>query len=564
MAGKGGTELPTLTTREREVLVKLCRTPSADAPFAGPATVREVADALCVSEAAVKQHLLRLYDKFGIWPDAGQSRRVLLANEAMRRGALAIPAGLEPDGLAMGRQALSQHDWELAFGQFSRADHDGILSARDLEGLGEAAMWTLRHDESVSARTRAHAAYLEEGDRRGAARAALGLAANAFSRLKLAVASGWLATATSIAAEEGDCPEAGIAEALSGLIHALTGQPELALRKARGAQDLGRQLGDPNSLALGLVIEGLVLIQSDARSDGYARLDEAMASAASGALAPMVTAIVYCRMISTCMDVFDFTRAQEWTDEIGRLERTTAQLGFPGDCRTHRAALHLMTGRWSEGETEAARVCTEGALELSHVISAQTTIGEVRLRQGDLVGAADAFAKVVELGGLPEPGSSLLMLANGAPQEAAAAIRATLSGTSDETLRARLLPASVEIALASGDLDEARIGAAELGTIAATLKTPALRAAAAHAEGAVALARADALRAVRSLRIAVADWQSVNAPYEAGRARVLLGRALRALGDRAGANRELRSAASIFDSLGAARDVAEVKRHQAE
>jgi hypothetical protein len=42
-----------------------------------------------VGEAAVKQHLMRLYDKFGIADHTGR-RRVLLANEAIRRGAVTL------------------------------------------------------------------------------------------------------------------------------------------------------------------------------------------------------------------------------------------------------------------------------------------------------------------------------------------------------------------------------------------------------------------------------------------------------------------------------------------
>jgi DNA-binding CsgD family transcriptional regulator len=48
-----------------------------------------VAARLAVSEAAVKQHLLHLYDKFGIY-GSGDRRRVRLANEALRRGAVSL------------------------------------------------------------------------------------------------------------------------------------------------------------------------------------------------------------------------------------------------------------------------------------------------------------------------------------------------------------------------------------------------------------------------------------------------------------------------------------------
>jgi pSer/pThr/pTyr-binding forkhead associated (FHA) protein len=87
---------PELTRREREVLLLLCRTVLAGAAFTEPASISEIADALVVSEAAVKQHLAHLYDKFGIH-GGGERRRVRLANEALRRGAVTIAELREAD-----------------------------------------------------------------------------------------------------------------------------------------------------------------------------------------------------------------------------------------------------------------------------------------------------------------------------------------------------------------------------------------------------------------------------------------------------------------------------------
>jgi DNA-binding CsgD family transcriptional regulator len=86
---------PELTRREREVLLVLCRTVLSGEAFTEPASIREIADALVVSEAAVKQHLAHLYDKFGI-QGGGERRRVRLANEALRRGAVTM-AGLRQE-----------------------------------------------------------------------------------------------------------------------------------------------------------------------------------------------------------------------------------------------------------------------------------------------------------------------------------------------------------------------------------------------------------------------------------------------------------------------------------
>ncbi|KMO84167.1 peptide-binding protein [Mycolicibacterium chubuense] len=79
---------PRLTRREYDVLVVLCRPLVSDDPFPEPASVRAMAGELYVTEAAVKQHLQNLYDKFAI-PSEGD-RRVRLANEALRRGAVTL------------------------------------------------------------------------------------------------------------------------------------------------------------------------------------------------------------------------------------------------------------------------------------------------------------------------------------------------------------------------------------------------------------------------------------------------------------------------------------------
>ena len=80
---------PALTPREREVLMALCRPAFSGSPFTEPASVKDIAKELFVTDAAVKQHLEHMYDKFGL-RDESENRRVRLANEAIRRGAVSI------------------------------------------------------------------------------------------------------------------------------------------------------------------------------------------------------------------------------------------------------------------------------------------------------------------------------------------------------------------------------------------------------------------------------------------------------------------------------------------
>lgn len=80
---------PELTRRERDVLLALCKPVLSGDVFTEPASIRQVAEALVVTEAAVKQHLHNLYEKFGVAGD-GERRRVRLANEAIRRSAVTL------------------------------------------------------------------------------------------------------------------------------------------------------------------------------------------------------------------------------------------------------------------------------------------------------------------------------------------------------------------------------------------------------------------------------------------------------------------------------------------
>jgi hypothetical protein len=81
--------IPSVTPREREVLIALCRPMFSGDVFTEPASIRTIARELFVSEAAVKQHLVHLYDKFDI-PGEAERRRVRLANEALRRNVVRV------------------------------------------------------------------------------------------------------------------------------------------------------------------------------------------------------------------------------------------------------------------------------------------------------------------------------------------------------------------------------------------------------------------------------------------------------------------------------------------
>jgi tetratricopeptide (TPR) repeat protein len=230
-----------------------------------------------------------------------------------------------------------------------------------------------------------------------------------------------------------------------------------------------------------------------------------------------------------------------------------------GLCPVHRAEIMTLSGAWQDALDEVRRVSerfTQGVLNQRAVGHAAYRQGEVHRLQGDFAAAEAAYREASRFGREPQPGLALLRLAQGNPAAAGAAIRRALSETTQPLRRVALIPSCVEIALAMGDVDDARTACLELEEIAARRGSDALDAMSAHARGALALAEGDARAALISLRRAWQAWQDLDAPYEAARARVLAGLACRSLGDEDTAALELEAARRVFAGLVARPDVA--------
>ena len=370
------------------------------------------------------------------------------------------------DRVQQGRDAHRRHAWHEAFDWLREADSETPVSPEDLELLAESAWFAGDPDAAIEARERAHAGYLEQGDKCHAAEMAVQLAVDHFERLETAIGNGWLGKA-------GDCsskPPTNVRR-MDGrhsrwpiFAIRMTGDWEEALRQAKLAQGIGERLAIPAIQALALQQQGSALVAMGRIDEGLALIDESTVAAVSGELDPMTTGRIYCSTISVCRSLADWRRAAEWTDAAERWCRRQGVSGFPGICRVHRAEIMNFRGSWADAEREAKRACEElSRYDLMLSGEAQYEIGEVRLRVGDLEGAREAFRQAHQLSREPEPGRSLLRLAEGDAAGANISIKRALAGVESHAfIQARLLPAAVEIGLAAGDLDSVAQHVAEL------------------------------------------------------------------------------------------------------
>jgi len=456
--------------------------------------------------------------------------------------------------LERARGAFERHAWNDAYALYQEAATRSALAPAELESYAEAAFWSGRPDECHALRERAYAMYDAAADQQGAARMALALARDNGLKGNFNLAGQWFTRASRALDGEPRWREHAQLEIGKAMME---GSDTPAARVAADrAFELATRFKDRDSLAQALMLQGMSLINDGKLKEGLALVDEATMAAVSGEVELFTTGWIYCNTISTCRDLGDLRRAGEWTEAAHRWCERSSVGGFPGVCRVHRAEIIALQGSLARAEQEARQATVElGKYNFrGNVADGWYEIGEIRLRMGDHPAAQEAFHQAHEMGRAPEPGLSLLRIAEGKPAVANAALQRQLAETQGRPARSRLLPALVEAAIAADDLATARAGAEELASIADALEGPTLRAAATMARGRVLLAELRTDDATRELRRALQMWQQLEMPYEASTVRVLLAAALTACGDGEAARLELKSARATYERIGAMRD----------
>ena len=223
-----------------------------------------------------------------------------------------------------------------------------------------------------------------------------------------------------------------------------------------------------------------------------------MVAVIAGDVTPILAGDIYCIVLEACQETFDLRRAHEWT--VSLTQWCAAQPGlvrYRGECLLYRAEVMQWLGKWDEAAQDAQAAC-ELLMSRPAAGAAFYRLGEIHRLRGEFAKAENAYTRANERGRKPQPGWSLLRLAQSQTDAAAASIRGVLLDTRARGRSCQNARAAVEILLAAGDLENARAGAAELSEIASAFDAPLLSAASAHATGAVLLAEGDVAGAASS------------------------------------------------------------------
>jgi ATP/maltotriose-dependent transcriptional regulator MalT len=463
--------------------------------------------------------------------------------------------------LLVAREAYDRGDWADAL-QGLRGK--GGLGADDTLALATSAYLMGNVDEAIRALQGGYQDMIKNGDSLGAVRFGFWLALILNVRGDVAIGTGWVARGQRLLENEpADLPERAYLLIHDFFQYLERGDVATAFETAGRVVELARRFSNDDLVALGLMCQGRVRIYSGQVREGLAVLDEAMVGISAGEASPIIAGMVYCSMIEACQEVSDFSRAASWTSALTRWCDTQPGLvPYTGQCSLHRGQIMRLHGAYDEALGEFARAQRRYRLEgtTAPAALALTEQGDVLRIQGKLDEAEDCYRQSAELGYEPQPGLALCWLARGRTPAAVSAMRRLLAETQGPVGRSRMLPGGVHVMVAAALIDEAREHADELAEIASLFGNPAVRAMAAYARATVELASGQVVEALSQARESTRLWSDIGSPYEAARARVLVARALRELGDEDSATGELAVAGRAFAEVGAAPAAQEVDK----
>jgi len=362
--------------------------------------------------------------------------------------------------LVRGRDAFARRAWREAHQALTLADQGESLEPEDLQRLAWSAGLIGRGEQVVKLLERLHRTYLDRDDRVQAARAAFWLGQRLSFDGEQGRASGWYGRAETLVAELGQpCAEEGYLQLPKAQACLARGDGAGALRAVARAVELGERFDEPDLLGLAHSLEGRIRLGAGEVRQGLALLDQAMVAATSDELSPIVTGIVYCVAVEWCQRVYALDRAREWTTALSTwCESQPDLVAFSGECRVHRAEVLELNGDWGEAGAEAQRLLGAKQRGLDPGAGSQACYrkAEIHRLRGEVTEAEEAFRRASQAGRDPQPGLALLRLAQGRTTAAVTGIGSALAATTDPLERARLLPATVEIRLAAGDVAGAR------------------------------------------------------------------------------------------------------------
>ena len=395
--------------------------------------------------------------------------------------------------------------------------------------------------------------FRDSGQPRDAARAAIqlaGLHGSIFGHG--AAASGWVERARMLLDRVGPCVEWGYLE-LAQLACERTDVDDL-LASAERALSIALDFGDVDLEAQAIADGGLALVTQGRTTQGFARLDAALAAISTGEVSPLIAGVCFCSMLTACDRTGDVRRAQEWTGIVMAMIRDFGDRPrvLHTHCRVAYGSVLRTAGRWPEAEASMLEALgPANAPTRPHRELTIAHLAGLRLEQGRVEEAAELLVPFEDRVTSCAPLAQVHLM-RGAPDLAVAVLQRGLRELVADALRiGPLLSLLVVAELQRGDLTAGGKAADRLEEMADEADVASL-----VTDGHVARARVlagsgDDGGAIARFEQAIATLGDDERPLLLATVRRELAEVLARSGDRAGAIAEARAALACFERLGA-------------
>lgn len=451
------------------------------------------------------------------------------------------------------RRALGEQRWGDAADHYEQADAGSPLNGGDFDGWARALQCQGRPSDAVPVLVRATAAHTQAGDPEAAAMSATTLSTIHLEHGDAALAQGWIARAHDLLGAAPDSVVAGQVLWMRSRLAAVEGDPQQALALADAAYALGRSKGDVATEALGLVYRGFFRLSLGDTHAGLADQDHAAALALSSRIDPITGGVLYCNILWACRTFGDWARANQWT--LGYQDFCSSnRMAFSGSCQLHRAEVLGVRGSLHDAlahiEDALSRLGSDAPWALG---DAHRVLGDIQSAMGNDEAALAAYEKSDMLGWDPEPGRAMLLVQRGDPAAAYAGLERSLVGHGWWALQRQgvLLAHLALVAAHAGRREKAEALIADLTGQPERWPMASIRALVNEASALLARQRGDTGEALRHLQLARQLWTSIESRLHAARLRLEIASLQVEIGNRSGAETELRVARTVSEELAA-------------
>jgi LuxR family maltose regulon positive regulatory protein len=462
----------------------------------------------------------------------------------------------------MPNSPLQESREAMANGQWKEARHlleqqlQQNPSAEIFEELARACWWLNDFTALFDYRLKAYEAFIQIGDKRGAARTAGWLGIDYIEiKGELPIANGWFQRAANLLQDLDDCWELAFITLLKARVCFMQ-QPtnDAALQLVEESISISKRVGSIDGEMMATGVKGLILTTEGKINEGMSYLDEATLIATTAEVKDLgLAGITCCFLIDACQRIRDYERAGQWCNKVKELARRWHFDALFSSCRTNYASVLIWKGEWEAAEQELLLASKElEQLRPAQISMCLAQLADLRRRQGRWKEANELLQQA------QIPSSKLLTSAAFAYDQGEFDTAAEMAQryvrqipNKDKTRKLAAIELLIRIYCKQQKTEEAIYLLNELKEIAEAVNTLPINASFLSCNGVVQEACGNTMAAREFFEDAIDIYDTIHAPFESAVNRILLSEVLIRLQQYRNAESELNTALKAFEGMGA-------------